>query len=130
MRFGDRNFLSRFLPSSVRKLRIHQVGVIAMKKPTLQKSWWIAIGVLVLLLTITGSFAACLHCDSQECCEETETEDERCWCACAFQALSSSLISPAAEEDLQGTIDLTPYVLFPQHLEHALYRPPRITLPV
>lgn len=39
-------------------------------------------------LLLLGSFAACLTCDTTECCEDTDHEEEEvCACGCALHAL-------------------------------------------
>ena len=50
-----------------------------------------------------AGFAACLVCDLESCCEETEHEDEEiCACACAFHSVPVAAAPLLPHFDVRG----------------------------
>jgi hypothetical protein len=54
-------------------------------------------------LVLLASFAACLTCDQNDCCEDSDHEEEQvCACGCALHALMLAEYAPARALEASG----------------------------
>ena len=77
------------------------------------------------LLFLAG-FAACLVCDLDSCCDDTDHEEEEvCACACAFHSIPV-ITGPKVQSYASAGADLVERVSNPDTApQPSLFRPPR-----
>lgn len=91
----------------------------------LQSNRWLLVSALVLLPALIVSFAACVLCDSDFCCDDSECSDVTCYCACAFYAISVDLAQQSPVMNANGFVTHGHLIPAPQEPLRDLYRPPR-----
>jgi len=90
-----------------------------------QSNRWLLAGALVLLPALIASFAACLLCDLDFCCDDSDCADIACYCACAFYATSVDFVPLTPVMNASGYITHGQSSPAPQEAPRDLYRPPR-----